>query len=738
MNPATPDDLRQRLRCNVARVDDIFADCIAEARTVLSEPAIERYLEGASTLCGMGRGQDLPVIYLQVLPQVVRITHESVLDASVELAQFLSRAGSPKAIAPLLGVLPNAARRLASAELLSAWFDLIRRLAQEAPQGLLAFLQQTDTLLGQLPIGGLRNWVAFGLRTWRHQLHDAADYFSLQSPDARAALQRERAGTLLIDHQRDLALTLRALWQLDDELHPFSTAYDLDRTPQAHLDRDGFHLPDVLDQAHGISGLDRYRATLAHLAAHRCWTQALIADNFNRYQQLIIETFEDARVEWLACQRFPGLRKLWQALHPVPREGDCPPGFSCIRHQAALLSRALLDPDHGYQAPKLLAAVASFHRRMAENPLDPQLASQLGVDYLVQIHQVDFRSPRIFFTDTEVAYRDDNRFLWIFLEDTDDEEDFHSDHHHANPKFRDQETISFARHHPEWDQETNSYRPDWTTVYESLSPVGDAALIDRLIAQDRALTRRLKAMIDRLKPQGRIRLRRQDDGPELDLDLAISARIDQRAGFTPDERIHQRQIPDERSVAVLVLLDLSESILTQPEGLDRSVLELSQEAVALLGEALHTLGDPYAIAGFCSNSRHEVRYFPLKGFSEDWDTTIKARLAGLQGAYSTRMGAALRHAGHYLGRQPADKKLLLLLTDGEPSDIDEAAPEHLIADARKAVEELGGKGITSFCFSLDPNADAYVREIFGHRFRVLDRIDRLPEQLPALYLQLTG
>jgi nitric oxide reductase activation protein len=80
---------------------------------------------------------------------------------------------------------------------------------------------------------------------------------------------------------------------------------------------------------------------------------------------------------------------------------------------------------------------------------------------------------------------------------------------------------------------------------------------------------------------------------------------------------------------------------------------------------------------------------------------------------------------------------LLLLTDGEPSDIDVDDPEYLHADAHKAIEELAGKGVATFCLSLDPRADQYVQRIFGRRYMVLDRIERLPERLPKLYMELT-
>ncbi|MDP2132032.1 MAG: nitric oxide reductase activation protein NorD, partial [Sulfuritalea sp.] len=263
-----------------------------------------------------------------------------------------------------------------------------------------------------------------------------------------------------------------------------------------------------------------------------------------------------------------------------------------------------------------------------------------------------------------------------------------------------------------------------------------------------ALAKRLKRLLDLLKPQDKVRIRYQEDGSDLDLDIAIGSLIDYKSGATPDPRINMSHRTDGRSIDVLLLLDLSESLNQKvPEGTHRAgaggtangqtILELSQEAVSLLAWAIDHLGDAYAIAGFHSNTRHEVRYQHIKGFSERWDGTVKARLAAMQAGWSTRMGAALRHAGHYLEHRRADKKILLLLTDGEPADIDVTEPEHLRSDARKAVEELAAKGVTSFCLSLDPKADEYVREIFGKRWRVLDRIERLPETLPSLYMELT-
>jgi nitric oxide reductase activation protein len=192
---------------------------------------------------------------------------------------------------------------------------------------------------------------------------------------------------------------------------------------------------------------------------------------------------------------------------------------------------------------------------------------------------------------------------------------------------------------------------------------------------------------------------------------------------------------------VLLLLDLSQSLNdpvggAQGEG-TTTVLDLSREAVTLLAWAIEQLGDGFAIAGFHSNTRHDVRYQHIKGFSERFNDDVKGRLAGMEAAFSTRMGAALRHAGHYLGARQADKKLLLILTDGQPSDIDVSDERQLIEDARQAVRELERDGMYTHCISLDPKADAYVSDIFGPRYTVIDHVQRLPERLPKLFMALT-
>jgi len=167
-------------------------------------------------------------------------------------------------------------------------------------------------------------------------------------------------------------------------------------------------------------------------------------------------------------------------------------------------------------------------------------------------------------------------------------------------------------------------------------------------------------------------------------------------------------------------------------------LDLARESLVLLADAMNELGDEFAIHGFTSNGRRDVSYFRYKDFGVPYGPQAKAALAGITPLLSTRMGPAIRHAGEFLRAQPSGRKLLLVITDGEPSDIDIHDPRYLMMDAKKACEGLMRHGIQPFCMSLDPRADKYVSTIFGRRnYLVMDKIARLPEKLPLIYLRMT-
>ncbi len=757
-----------------------------EAARVMSPRGLQNYLEGMRAMCGMGRGPDLVLAYVQEVPRVAKEVGEDVIVDLVTQMMKLSSHTSGTVIALLLSNLPLAAQRLGDAELLRGFLGLIHQLAGKAPRGLRPMMENMDELLAKLTLGGLRRWALWGAQAHARDLDGQMAYFGLKTESSRAVLQKERRGSLLVDNQRKLNFYLRALWGRAFFMRPTSGDYENRRGLRPFIEDGFFHLPDAFDTYRGISGNEIYRASAAHCAAHLVHTrQELSAQQLNPFQRWLIELFEDARVEHLAIQLFPGLRKLWLPFFTLPAEaGEMPPHPTLAL--LLRLARALLDPDYRDPDGLLDQAALAFHAELALRPADNQISWDAGVAFHNALgRQAALPSLRLL-EDWPVPYRDDNRYLWDF-----DEADFqrrgvdyipasqrqvrkhvslmefvnevevetagddaqeiwvlgtelfpYEDEGVSYNQKEGKEPVSEPFHYQEWDHQVQLFRPDWATVMERRQSLGDPAEMDELLTRYRPLASRIRHLIDALQPQGVVRRRGYEEGEELDLNAAVRAMIDIRRGIMPDPRISIRITRHVRDLAVLILLDLSESTnerVQKDDDTSPTVLTLTREATGLLAWAIDAIGDPFAIHGFASDGRHDVQYYRFKDFNQPYDDTPKARLAGMKGGLSTRMGAALRHAGYHLRQQPAEKRLVLLITDGEPADIDERDPQYLRHDAKKAVEDLAMQGIYTYCLTLDPLADRYVARIFGeNRFAIVDHVERLPERLPAVFATITG
>ncbi|HRP97260.1 MAG TPA: VWA domain-containing protein, partial [Rhodocyclaceae bacterium] len=621
---------------------------------------------------------------------------------------------------------------------------------------------------------GLARWVDFGAEAYRRDLAGQAAYFALGTEDSRAVLERERRGTLFVDCQRRLNLYLRAFWARDFFLRPAS-AQDAGFRPYA--DGGAIHLPDAVDDLPGVAGLDVYRAMVAHLAAHVVHSRAALSpEGLSPAQQFLVGVFEDARVEHCAIRAFPGLKRLWQRLLPDPSAGPRDEASVVLLERTAL---ALLDGAAFTGDDAVDALVRRFRERIEADCEDAMASLVLGLELF---HLLEARGPLPSLRVLEglrIPYRDDNRIVWqgavldgfheaawqlagprqtrrrvslmefvngLDVETAGDDAQevwvldgvLYDDDGVTWNEREGREPVSEPRHYPEWDYRVQRYRPDWATVYERCAPRGDAGRIDRILAARKPLVSRIRRIVDRLRPQGVVRERKLEDGDELDLDAAVDAAVALRSGRQPDLRIAMRSRLRHRDLAVLVLLDLSESTNETVQGGSQTVLDLTREACALVSTAIAGIGDPFAVHGFSSDGRHDVRYVRFKDFDQHFDGEVKARLAGMQGGLSTRMGAAMRHAATHLAQLPARRKLLLVVTDGEPADIDERDPQTLRHDARKAVEALHAQGIESYCLTLDARADQYVERSFGaDRYTIVDHVERLPERLPQLFASLT-
>ncbi len=775
------EDYSEFLEQTVPEVRDILDSTFHEAARIMSPAGLSDYMDGALALSKLGRGHELVITYLQEMPLVAKECGEDIISDVITAAMKVSSMTSGQVINLMLSSLPTAARHLGDAQLVRGYLTLIHQLASTAARGLRPMLSHIDELLSKLTLSGLRRWANFGAQAYRRDFNNLTAYFNLESADSRAMLEKERRGILFVKIQRKINFYLRALWGRDFFLRPTGADYT-DFRP--YVEDRILHMPDALDDLGDIPGLEIYRATAAHMAAHMMYgRKSVSAEQLSPAQMFFIGLLEDARVEYMAVKRFPGLKKLWRSLmmadYDEPVEHETVP----ILEKLAL---QLLDSDIKGDDEQLNTFVEKFHNEVHEHEEDNHFSWLMGVElYNIFAGRKAVPSLRIL-ERYRIPYRDDNRIVWHF-EDIDwnngteylpasqrqvrykvsplmmahevdcelagDDaqeiwtcsdvmrvyEDDLTDTATSFNEIMGKEPISDPFHYQEWDYQIQLHRPDWVTLYERRMPKGDPEDIEQILVEHKPIAHRIRQIIDLLAPAGVQRQRGLEDGDEVDINAAVDAMIAIRMGEQPSPRITMRNVLKTRDLSIVVLLDLSESTNETIGESDKTVLQLTREAASLVATAMEGIGDPFAIHGFASDGRHDVQYYRFKDFNQHYDDEAKARLAGMTGGLSTRMGGALRHAGYHLLKQPERRKLILLVTDGEPADIDEQDPQHLRHDTKKAVEELYSNGVLTYCLTLDPNADSYVKRIFGEsHYTIVDHVDRLPEQLPLLFASLTG
>ncbi|MBT4123372.1 MAG: VWA domain-containing protein [Candidatus Ruthia sp.] len=746
----TEESLHQPLDCAFKSVQNVFDLNIEQATEKLSKQGLDEYYKGAEFLAKIGQGDVLSIAFLKVMPWVGEFYGDGSIKKIVDFSyQKISRTPNKPAVEPFLNSFIDVIEHtnpdqldeylaLIEYHLTKTTFSVHGIHDTHSSPSLKAILANMHLLLEQLEFKGIYEWINYGLRYFKDHPERQQEYFSLSTADSKAVFQRQRKGLLFTNIERPINLFQRALWKTDFMYAPYSPDFEKLEHFHPYIEDDVIRLPDIYEDLNGVSACKRYMALVAHLVAHHQFTTKIVADNVSPQQRFFTEVFEDARVEHLAMQEYPGLKSLWLSLIPLVDEFDCDDKHqSCLRHRAIMLTRALIDDDHPYKNQTILDYVDKFKELMSTGESTTLDSLSLGLGYLIKTRSASDALANIYFENTETTYRDDNRSIWLFIEEFDEEDNIFEHQKKSEDEDKDDVEVIPPHYYDEWDYAHESYKPDWAAVYERLHTSTDASKIDRILEKHSGLVKQLKKVLDLLKPQNKKRIRYQEEGAELDLDIALRSVIDIKNGTQPDTRINVDFEHDSRSVSVLLLLDLSQSLNEVVGDTGQTILELSQEAVSLLAWAVEQLGDNFAIAGFNSDTRQKVMYYHIKGYGEHWDDTVKARLADLKPELSTRMGAAIRHGAHYLDLQQSDKKLMLILTDGEPADIDIHDPQALIQDTHKAVQEVQQKGMYPYCISLDKKADEYISDIFGSHYSVIDRIESLPKELPQLFLSLT-
>ncbi len=720
-----------------------------------SAAEIERWATGVLDLIDVNAGASCLIAYWGLAPAQPRGEPIApLIDAAHAAAEICRHAGAQAATAAIQA-FPVARRKLGSAEL-SRWWRAMIGLAQAAPESAQAAAMRMADILAAGSIDAFEHFIASGLKASSGNKQRRLAFFSLQDDLARRLVERATAGAGFAETERSTKAFVTALWGRVPQLRPLPMESGQSAQRRAAIAGPLIRLPEFYRGIASEATPALYRAAAAHAQAHLVYGGAAFPlGTLKPLQVALVTLIEDARVETLAMRALPGLRKLWSPYHLAE-----PNGVSTSLALMARLARALFDftyvDDDGFvgKGRRLFDAAQG---RIDDPAISREIGMLLGND-LGQL-RVQF-NPKTYVV--EPIYRDDGMGLWDFGDKADTSaEVLELSVDAARPERRDDaqgepdpdasaepSTTGRARPappdqrgtviatYPEWDHAQNIERPEWATVREVTARTGDPRIVEHALEQAEVLRSRIARLVRSVRVGRTVRLKRQFDGHDLDVDAMLEAGIALRSGQYPDPRIFRSSASTHRDLAVLLLIDISESTRDRLAS-DTTILDVERLAVAVLAEAMEALGDPFCLLAFASNGRDDVEMTSVKAFTEPYDRGCIGRLAGLSSGLSTRLGTALRHAGEVISHARSFRKLVIVLTDGEPSDIDVADPLDLVEDARRAAVGLKTRGIDGFGVVLDPGGMSAAARIFGRGNTMLvHRVEDLPGRLSELYFRL--
>ncbi len=451
------------------------------------------------------------------------------------------------------------------------------------------------------------------------------------------------------------------------------------------------------------------------------------------YQDLF-STIETLRIDQHIKKDYPGV---WREIEKLHDKTTNPYPSTLFKHQdidsvesSLHLTASLFDTNHGlstliYQstfhldmmahvqqltkkraAPLILNPTQDVDERMLDNEGDPRKASR---GYL--------RSAKDSKGDSVLTKPPPG---WIPGTPPDDEDEQHTTKHNEKGVF----------YYREWDTSLKKYRKDWCRLKEMAEEEHEIVTDNEQTKELRHAEYKIRKTFDKLINDQKF-MRSQPDGDELDIDAWVSARSGKSRDADDYQNVYIRNNTNSRDVAIMFAVDLSGSTA----GWKNTMIK---QSTWLLCKTLARLGDQYAVYGFSGSGRSNCQVFPVKTFNEGYSKSVKSRIFAMKPHQYTRMGVAIRHLSMLLGKTTAKTRILFVLTDGRPDDVDSYRGQYGVEDTRLALNEAKALSLKPFVLTFDKEGMDYLPYMLGSsRYQLITDISQLPIQISTIYKQLT-
>ncbi len=465
-----------------------------------------------------------------------------------------------------------------------------------------------------------------------------------------------------------------------------------------------------------------------------------LSDGINEHGNeflLIFSTLETLRIDQYIKSEFPGLWRDIVLLHKKAKvvyphnifdNSDLHTVETSLQLTASLLESKVALPELVYQCTFQLDLMA--HVQKVTSKQESKRKAPLILNPTTDVHEELLGTG-----DPKTADRGYLRALkdnagdsvlnspppgWIPGSSDEDEVVQHTTKHNEKDVF----------YYREWDTSLKSYRKDWCRLKETV----DEDLVEEVLIENpealRHAENRIRKTFDQLINDQKF-MRGQNDGDEIDIDAWVSARSGKSKDADDYQNLYIRNNTNNRDVAIMFAVDLSGST----SGWKNTMIK---QSTWLLCKTLARMGDQYAVYGFSGAGRNDCRVYPVKKFEENYTKSVKSRIFSMKPDQYTRMGVAIRHLSKLLGKTSAKTRILFVLTDGRPDDVDSYRGQYGVEDTRLALNEAKALSLKPFVLTFDKEGMDYLPYMLGsNRYQLITDISQLPIQISTIYKQLT-
>ena len=563
--------------------DKGFAYLIDQGKNIFPSQYVASWEAACRKLYHAGYGSLIPLSYARHSPKLISFIHP---EAAINLVNTVSLAAIriSRAAAEMLPVVAvDAANEFRSTPAFNLWVDTIGEVIKSAPESVIHILQNTKKIITTLSPQQFHSWVITGLRSTDDDVSRQIRYFSFADPESEKWFRHEAGDVVFTDLDRQLKFYLISLWKLQPPIRDLPLSSLPLSSRRISITNGVIRVPEVFPGFNQEQAKHIFRAGVAHAGAHLEYsTKKFALAELKPIQVALISLLEDARVEYLAMQVFPGLKNIWLPFHVAKSSGP-----KLVPNLLARLSRALIDENFNDPDGWVQKGRDMFYDS-ANDMSNPMMCRKIGVLLGNDLGQLRAQFNAKTYV-VQPAYRDDNMGLWDFGDQQGDEEEsdsvlveamrleMHEQEDNTNTEQDNQDNDAeqqysaressdseireseVAVRYPEFDYLTSTERPNWTRVVEYYPDFGDPYVIKRILDKHDDLVNRIKNLIETAKVSLPERLHHQNVGESLDIDACIDAVVSRRMGQIPDPRIYSTTERKHRDLSILVLLDISQS-----------------------------------------------------------------------------------------------------------------------------------------------------------------------------------